>query len=664
MDRLTRKRFHSMKYEDQIKSLQQTVETSDEESDDDLESQNSDDEWIPPKTFKKVAAGSSKSNRNCKEFSDIEDVFDDENLTVEWGSDGNDSESDTENCVVSEAENVPIKEVANESESAIHGKDGTRWSLNPTEKTQDSNQTIEVVHKNSGPVASTKNLSIRETFDCIFNLEMRNIIVEETNRKANEVFALENAKNPPDKPPRVWKNVNVQELDAYLAILITAGVHHSNKEHLTELWKTYSNPLYRAAMGRNRFQAISRFIRFDDFNTRQERQKTDKAAPISKIFEIMNENLIAFYEATAFITIDEQLFAYRGRTKFTQYMPKKPAKYGIKVWWACDGSTSYPLLGQIYTGQPSTGREKNQGERVVKDLCLNYKNTGKNITADNFFTTHKLAEFLLTWDFTFVGTMKHNKTCIPKEMLKNNSREPLSTLFGFNKNATICSYVPKKNKSVILLSTLHQTKEISNDLQKKPEIIKFYNRTKGGVDNMDKMAAAFSVKRKTLRWPVAFFYNIIDVSGVAAFILYKSNNPQFGKKTDARRTFLKQLGIQLAMPMIIERSKTPTIYRNFSTKMAIEAMLGCPIVSSSLEGNSTVDNPITSMRDASGRLKIVGNCYKCLVALEKRTRKTRKQCSVCNRPICSPHTITISQCIDCAHLKNVKNTVQKHNKKI
>lgn len=159
---------------------------------------------------------------------------------------------------------------------------------------------------------------------------------------------------------------------------------------------------------------------------------------------------------------------------------------------------------------------------------------------------------------------------------------------------------------------------------------------------MDKMAVAFTVKRKTLRWPVSFFYNIIDLAGLAAYIIHKNNNPIIGKKTDSRRTFLKALGRELAMPAILSRSQTPTVYRNFSTKVAIECMLGKP-VEMPVPKSVPVDQQI--VRDATGRLPVLGVCYKCLVA--KIRRKTRKECNHCRRPICAEHTKTISLCPPC-----------------
>ena len=57
------------------------------------------------------------------------------------------------------------------------------------------------------------------------------------------------------------------------------------------LWKTTSHPLYRAAISLRRFWEISRFIRFDNGNTRQHRKQSDKAVAITDIFLMLNSNL-------------------------------------------------------------------------------------------------------------------------------------------------------------------------------------------------------------------------------------------------------------------------------------------------------------------------------------------------------------------------------------
>ena len=102
-------------------------------------------------------------------------------------------------------------------------------------------------------------------------------------------------------------------------------------------------------------------------------------------------------------------------------------------------------------------------------------------------------------------------------------------MFGFAKNlATLVSYIPNKDKVVLLTSTMHHSKRIDNATgeQKKPEIITFYNVTKGGVDVVDEMCGNYSVARKTNRWPLTAFYHILDIIGLNSLIICSWNDKE------------------------------------------------------------------------------------------------------------------------------------------
>jgi hypothetical protein len=74
-----------------------------------------------------------------------------------------------------------------------------------------------------------------------------------------------------------------------------------------------------------------------------------------------------------------------------------------------------------------------------------------------------------------------------------------------------------------------------------PEIITFYNLTKGCVDVVDKMCSAFSRARNTRRWPMGIFYSILNVAGMNAVILFFLNK----LNKILRRIFLKELSLEL-----------------------------------------------------------------------------------------------------------------------
>ena len=93
---------------------------------------------------------------------------------------------------------------------------------------------------------------------------------------------------------------------------------------------------------------------------------------------------MANYIPSEFLTIDEQLCNFRGRVPFKCYIPTKPGKYGIKIWCLCDATNAYFINGQIYTGKQGDAPERNQGERIVRELSEKFLDRGRNITTDNF----------------------------------------------------------------------------------------------------------------------------------------------------------------------------------------------------------------------------------------------------------------------------------------
>ena len=98
----------------------------------------------------------------------------------------------------------------------------------------------------------------------------------------------------------------------------------------------------------------------------------------------------------------------------------------------------------------------------------------------------------------------------------------------------ICSVLPNLYQTVQMLSTQHKGNRTQPDGKHKPETIIYYNNNKLSVDILDSMCRLMSTKAGCRRWPLAVFYNILDMAGVNAWILYtKSTNRHI-----ARRNFL------------------------------------------------------------------------------------------------------------------------------
>lgn len=145
--------------------------------------------------------------------------------------------------------------------------------------------------------------------------------------------------------------------------------------------------------------------------------------------------------------MDEMLVGFRGRCSFRQYIKSKPRKYGIKIMCLCDSKNHYLLNAFVYVGKES--QQQNPEKLSVPTLGVlrlvqPIVKTNRNITGDNWFSSIELVNKLLQNDLSYVGTVRKNKGEIPHRLLPNRNRMDRSSEFGFTRNLTLVSFVPKK----------------------------------------------------------------------------------------------------------------------------------------------------------------------------------------------------------------------------
>ncbi|XP_022109380.1 piggyBac transposable element-derived protein 4-like [Acanthaster planci] len=354
-----------------------------------------------------------------------------------------------------------------------------------------------------------------------------------------------------------WKDLVAMKVSSAIGLLLFLGLTKSGRENVRSIWR--KGPCARniclATMSGTRFQDILVMLRFDDKTTRN--RQNDKFAPIRDIFDQFAASCRRYYSAGENVPVDKQLVPFRGRCPFLQYMPSKPAKYGIKFWLCVDVDTHYTLNIFLYLGKQRDQTTDNRGAEVVKKLMEPLYNTGRNVTCDNYFTRSRLAIELLQKGLTLVGTIKPNRWEVPQEICPNRvkKRDAKSSVFLFNGDLTLVSYIPKPKRSVILLSSMHHDKSVDG-INQKPEIINFYNKTKGGVDTLDQMVSLYSVLRTTKRWPLTVFYNMINIVALNAYILYCQLNLDWARR-HTRRDFYEELIMALVRPQIELRAANP-----------------------------------------------------------------------------------------------------------
>ncbi|KAF2887917.1 hypothetical protein ILUMI_18256, partial [Ignelater luminosus] len=151
---------------------------------------------------------------------------------------------------------------------------------------------------------------------------------------------------------------------------------------------------------------------------------------------------------------------------------------------------------------------------------------------------------------------------LPPEFVQTRSRPKDSSLFAFQKNCALATFVPRKYKKVLVVSTMHHDNEI-DPVTNKPEIIMEYKRSRFGVDMIDKMCISSNVSRNSRRRPLTIFFDLMNIGGLNALNLYVANK---NYEKIERREFLSILAKDLSKPLILKRMYMKNIPKNIRSR--------------------------------------------------------------------------------------------------
>ncbi|XP_049961955.1 uncharacterized protein LOC126482027 [Schistocerca serialis cubense] len=123
----------------------------------------------------------------------------------------------------------------------------------------------------------------------------------------------------------------------------------------------------------------------------------------------------------------------------------------------------YCLNAEIYSGKSAVAipRRVLLPTAVVMRLVEPIKGSNRNVTGDNWFSSVELVNELSNCNLTYIGTMRKNKAELPPSFSTAKGRNVSSSIYGYSGSVTILSHVPKKNKVVNLISTMHHGEYIA-----------------------------------------------------------------------------------------------------------------------------------------------------------------------------------------------------------
>ena len=175
-----------------------------------------------------------------------------------------------------------------------------------------------------------------------------------------------------------------------------------------------------------------------------------------------------------------------------QYIPKKPTKWGIKIFVNSESSSGYVLTNDIYTGGKSDSSGFGHTHSVVMKLMQNYLNKEHKLFTDNFYSSLKLFLDLLKNGTYACGAVRTTRKCFPPELKHLTLKRPE---YKFATYQSFTAGLLHDRRDVSFLSTIHSASiEVAEKRPKGgrnkepipcPTAIVEYNQSMNGVDLTD-----------------------------------------------------------------------------------------------------------------------------------------------------------------------------------
>ena len=231
-------------------------------------------------------------------------------------------------------------------------------------------------------------------FRDIIDNEILQLIVTESNR-----YSLQMNINKPLLLTQV-------ELEQFLGIVFYMSIVKLPRARL------YWNPQVRIpkvsdAMQLKRFEEIKSKLHFHNNEIRSHDQIA-KVRPILNCFRDKARSLPKEQR----LSIDEQMVPFKGKSGIKQYLPKKPKKWGYKMFVCCDAKGLTHDI-EIYTGkiehcpgQPDIGASGNIVLRLLESVP---RDIWHQIYVDNWFNSLPLQVTLWKQGVACIGTVRPNR---------------------------------------------------------------------------------------------------------------------------------------------------------------------------------------------------------------------------------------------------------------
>jgi hypothetical protein len=208
--------------------------------------------------------------------------------------------------------------------------------------------------------------------------------------------------------PHDWKHTSAAELYAFLGVHIYMGI--DRLPSTTMYWsQTFSHSFITSLFSRDRFKELLSYFRVVPLPI--DESSRNPIPHVRALAEKLNQSFSSHFTPTQYLTLDEAMCAYKGRSTIKQYIPTKPHKWGYKIY--CLASEDYLLHFEIYEGKEEEPSESGAVYDTVIRMIQQYQNQQLVLFTDNWFTSPILLNALQERGIRTCGSVKSNRKGLP-----------------------------------------------------------------------------------------------------------------------------------------------------------------------------------------------------------------------------------------------------------
>ncbi|XP_051948067.1 piggyBac transposable element-derived protein 2-like [Xyrauchen texanus] len=364
-------------------------------------------------------------------------------------------------------------------------------------------------------------------FRQFFDTELLDLIVNQSNLYSTQ-----------ENPNRALK-LDQKELEQFIGTVLYMSV--IRLPHSRIYWSNaFRVEQVADVMPRGRWEEIKHFLHLNDNSAPNNSDRLFKIRPLI-------DSLLSKFQALPqdqMLSIDEQMVPFKGRSVLKQYIPKKPYKWGYKIFVLCDTKGLVHSF-DVYAGKsdPPPGSQDigSSGNFVLKLAQVIEGSVNHLLFFDNWFSLLDLFVALAKRGIPALGTVQQNRLpCCSFSEDKKLKKKGRGT---FEEQQAVVDRVDRvevravkwfDNRGVIVASTFASAQPVSfierwDRKQRRkvsvecPSIITLYNKFMGGVDALDALIAYYRIHIRSKKYYHRFFFHFVDMVVVNGWLLYRRN---------------------------------------------------------------------------------------------------------------------------------------------